>query len=747
MANEHTDFGGGVDASTLQLPRAVAIVAFLLAGRANYATLVRAHRDGSGTETVVVDLDIEVPQAPVHALERVERVAIRFSVGDQRVPEVRALRHGFPQVPHLQLISESYPKSLCLYDQPWAELRLRWTPMLFIERIREWMALTARGELHGDDQPLEPLLLEWEHVFVLPVTAMEQAAKGEPVRLYVHEVPQAGPGSTLIGRTLHFSPNPEARRRVATMFRCDPQQHGIIQHAPKNLEDLHRFASSAGLDLKAQLQQSIRDWRELHDIHDARLIVLLWLPKTRTPSVPAETGDLWAFELKLSIKELGVLLKVWAVDGNHVVPLLGEIQPAGLCDKVPISILNPLFTLSAEGAAHSNGTTADANPFVAVGAGALGSQVLMNLVRCGYGTWTIIDRDFLYPHNLARHALDGSAVGHPKAVALARQVSSIRDGETASTALVADLLDPGDSEPAIYKACTEARGILDLSASVPVARALARSVPGNTRRVSLFLNPSGSELVMLAEDEKREIKLDHLEHQLYRELLTNPALANHFAREQGRIRYARSCRDISSTLPQHLVGLHAAIASKAFRDAMSQPGAVIRIWHAGPDLQVNALAFEAQKVHEHAVGPWTVCTDEAFIRKIRTLRLSKLPNETGGILIGSFDLERRIIYLVDTVASPPDSEEWPTLYIRGASGLAAQVNRIGEQTAGMLQYVGEWHSHPRGVPALPSGDDCKVFLWLTELMDRDGFPAIMLIASDTHESVFVANMVQGEKPQ
>ena len=56
---------------------------------------------------------------------------------------------------------------------------------------------------------------------------------------------------------------------------------------------------------------------------------------------------------------------------------------------------------------------------------------------------------------------------------------------------------------------------------------------------------------------------------------------------------------------------------------------------------------------------------EALLAKLSSLREPKLPNETGGVLLGSFDVERRILYIADALPSPPDSEEWPTLYIRG----------------------------------------------------------------------------------
>lgn len=88
------------------------------------------------------------------------------------------------------------------------------------------------------------------------------------------------------------------------------------------------------------------------------------------------------------------------------------------------------------------------------------------------------------------------------------------------------------------------------------------------------------------------------------------------------------------------------------------------------------------------------------------------------------------MYVVDTVPSPPDSQEWPTVYIRGCQGLREQVDRIETMTAGMLGYVGEWHSHPDGYGPRPSGDDRNVFDWLTEIMCPNGLPPLMLIAAE-----------------
>ncbi|MFN6024604.1 MAG: Mov34/MPN/PAD-1 family protein, partial [Planctomyces sp.] len=108
--------------------------------------------------------------------------------------------------------------------------------------------------------------------------------------------------------------------------------------------------------------------------------------------------------------------------------------------------------------------------------------------------------------------------------------------------------------------------------------------------------------------------------------------------------------------------------------------------------------------------------------------------ETGGVLIGHFDLARQRIYVVDMIPSPPDSEEWPTLYVRGCCGLLEQIQSIEQQTGGQLEYVGEWHSHPDNCPTEPSPDDITVFAWLTKHMAAAGLPALMAIVGEKDSS-------------
>src|SRR5262249_51192180 len=149
-------------------------------------------------------------------------------------------------------------------------------------------------------------------------------------------------------------------------------------------------------------------------------------------------------------------------------------------------------------------------------------------------------------------------VGRSKAVGMAFALDQLyREGE-GSKAIAADVLSPGSRVAALDEAFAGAEMILDIAASVPVARHLALGVDSPARRVSVFLNPQGTDVVVLAEDKDRRLALDVLEAEYYRAAASDPRLNGHLVANPGRLRYGRWCRDITTSMPTHLVTMHAA---------------------------------------------------------------------------------------------------------------------------------------------------------------------------------------------
>ncbi len=737
MADVLLDPGGlVVPVDSLTIERAKSTAHAVGHGHLEYARLVECRRrDGGKEEIVVLEVDVQRPQKRVHDVRATEPLAIVFFADDRR-PDVLSLRGDFPQVPHLNLSSTERPKGLCLYEQDWTELKPTWTPPRFVERIRFWLAETARGTLHQEDQPLEPIIVGCGYQIIVPHDLFTRA---ETVDVQTLAIRLAGDDEK--GRILIASRRTRAEHAgapfVAVVVRAEPQTHGVIRRAPATLHELHQFLAAAGCDLLAKLRGSENLWANKATLN-ARLVVVAACPKRRGRTTGAEAADVWTFLTLKTVADVLAAIGRRARDGGLILGTRETEQG----QTIPVEVVRTTFSFSRDVAAYLNGQDETTkSKVVAIGLGALGSKLQLSLARCGFGEWTLVDEDVLLPHNMARHQYASVWLGHNKARIARLVTASLFEEEPFPEAICANVLDPRGEAERLAKALEEADIVLDMSASVTVARhvAAAKSV---ARRISVFFNPAGTELVVLAEDNDRAVTLDALEFQLYRGVLSRRELENHLSAGIGRMRYAASCRDITSRVPDDHVSLLAAIGARAVKTAVAGPAALIKVWKLDPStFTVSAVDVPVSATRTEAHGGWTVIVDETLDEKLLALREAKLPNETGGVLLGFFDHDKRRAYVIDTIPSPPDSKEWPTLYIRGSDMLKEDLDRVTRLTGGNVEYVGEWHSHPRGCSCRPSNDDANVFAWLTKHMADEGQPALMAIVGDRGPRIFLAQMV------
>lgn len=705
-----------------------------------FTHLIECRETTSGDEIIVFNAEAEIGQKTTHDIKYLERIAVKFDALDAAMPEVLALRCDFPAAPHINLTLKEFPKSLCVIEQKFSEWKLRSTGVTFVKEILGWLEGTAKDKLHAEDQPLEPLLWGSEDVIILPYDLFTKGSPFEP--LFVPIVHKVNERRILIAERPEFiDKNQNPLEYIGAFLKTDCLTHGIISKAPANLYELHHFLERGKLNLLKELRQHLENWRNENrsdEILAAKLILIVALPKARHENALQENIEWKAFLILKSIGEIAAEIAPSVKSAGYNIPLIGQGEKG---DDVSIHMLNPVFSLSRESAAQLNGFSSRyEKKITAVGLGALGSQVFMNLVRTGFGEWTLIDEDFLLPHNLARHELPGIFIGGAKSQWMAELANRTIDGDPIADWIVADVINPSESPEnpqKIKEAFSTAEIILDASASVSVARHLVHDVDSSARRISVFLNPQGTDVTVLAESTERETTLDSLEMQYYRHLINELCLEDHLQRKPERIRYATSCRDVSATIPQDFVALQAAICSRTIHQLSSSGEALLSIWRTDTDqISVQRYSFPVKSSIKYKIGGWTLCTDEGFIDKVQEARAKKLPNETGGVLLGSYDMQRKIVYIVDCLPSPPDSKEWPTLYIRGCRGLRLQMEKIQQITVNELQYIGEWHSHPLNCSVRPSQDDLQVFEWLSNYMKVDGLPPLMLIVGDPGKYAF-----------
>jgi Prokaryotic E2 family A len=165
MSNQWHEVPGETSApSKLEIPKALE---FHRAVAAHPYARFLEFRKSDPSEIIVFEVDVEVPQRPFFAIHQTERLAAVFTPNDNNFPDVISLRTDFPSIPHLNMRPAGQPRSLCLYEQPYPEIKMKWTGFRFLERIRNSLAGSAKGELHAPDQPLEPLVAPSAYVLAI----------------------------------------------------------------------------------------------------------------------------------------------------------------------------------------------------------------------------------------------------------------------------------------------------------------------------------------------------------------------------------------------------------------------------------------------------------------------------------------------------------------------------------------------------------------------------------------------------
>lgn len=696
-------------------------------------------------ETIVFETEIELPQICVFDIERVERIAVTFRSEDKYSPRVYALRENFPEVLHLNLETFEFPRSLCVFEEDYSELKLRWTAVGFIETIRHWLADTATGILHRNDQPVETLLLGTNTPLVLPSKAFSAEEFSSLTKLNI--------SCNKLENNLFFiaseeNSNNNKGKGISFSFISitgEPQPQAKFRKSPNNLLDLDDFLKTAQINFLEQLRAEVKKLdRDLNTL-DSGLIIMVTLPITRTSGSEIERLEVRAFLCEedsgvfSNVRKIGEEIGVWNTNDGQI----GEIlffDKTKTGENIKLLMLNPCSTLSRANAPLFAGTKKRfTGKITAVGQGALGSQIFLNMIRAADGEWILIDKDILMPHNFVRHSAFGAMVGYPKTEMMAHIANNTIEPPYIATVITADILDPKNQAEAVRDSLSQTQIILDCSASVAVARHLALDIESDARRISFFLNPTGTDLVLLAEDNNRNMPLDILEMQYYRLLIENEELHDHLRQPIGKIRYAGGCRELSSQISPDAVALCAAIGSQSLRQIIWQEKAEISIWRVGSDGQVRKYSVSPEVCVTEKINGWTIHTDELLLKNLSQNRKAKLPMETGGTLIGAYDMQRKIIYVVDTLPPPVDSMEARTSFIRGSYGLKPLVDEIKQITMENLQNIGEWHSHPPGYSTNPSKDDKKLLKSLGENLARDGKPALMLIVGEENVSWFISS--------
>lgn len=696
-----------------------------------WGKLISIHEE-EGNDCLIIDMGpMEIPQYPINPVMVIEQVCI--FVRDENIPLVYC-RDDFPVVPHLNVLPDGH-KTLCLFDVSFEEIRYSFNASMFLHQIIWWFEQTARGKLHQADQPLEPFFPGARDGLILnvgnklPLIRLKRI--DSPSGTLFQEVPLENKDVGKIYTLLEVRIKKAYTQNIINKM---PTTLGELDAAFNDhiIENLERCIPEIWAIKQTSLFKQFFQEKETN-LRSCEVLLAVQIGLARSENEPPEQFCIRAFRLADSFQSL---YQAFGYQRNQQRKLLKSVETDAYKD-IPVNPYNVLFSFTRGFAFHLNENEPlnSEKSFVQIGLGALGSQIANNCIRSGYGKWVYIDPDVLYPHNLARHCLNIDSIGQNKAQAMQIYANSLFSNreEVVARAIPSNVFDP-DAIEEIVAAVDKSSLVVDCSASVAVGRYLSHKLAGKTRAVSFFMNPTGTALIMLLENADRSISLDTLEMQYYHLLTQTPELQNHL-KSDHQVLYSSTCRETSLVYPQDNAAIFSGISSKVIKQIDNWRDAAIMVWD-WRDLSITRYEETAEKCQERLCDGWNVKVLPTLMDRLYRQRRERLPNETGGVLIGSYDFAHSICYIVDAIDSPSDSQEYPDAYIRGSNRVYEEVCKIENITIGNLTYIGEWHSHPTN-STFPSTDDRKLLQSIADYTFTQSSPGCMMIVGESHYSVYL----------
>ena len=120
------------------------------------------------------------------------------------------------------------------------------------------------------------------------------------------------------------------------------------------------------------------------------------------------------------------------------------------------------------------------------------------------------------------------------------------------------------------------------------------------------------------------------------------------------------------------------------------------------------------------------------LRDLKKYYYSSWKYETGGILLGKFNKENKVIEIAEVYELKSNLFS-RILYRRNAKKAQKIINKRWRQTAGVINYVGEWHTHP-GMQAIPSTTDLNSLSEIS-IKVRDSLPGTLLLIVGEAEKI------------
>lgn len=670
--------------------------------------------------SIQANYHIDLPQFVVNDIKSIEEVVFDCSP-EFIIPLPYFSRENFPNVIHLLRNTGDF-KYPCLVQAEFSQIALNWDANYYAYRLYEWLYLTARGELHQEGQPLENIFLYKKHELIIPLDFdFDKYKEGCTLDSNFNEN---------IYKLLRSSSTNEANC-LLLKYDIGQIEHSGIINPPTNFEELFLIFNNK---IKEEFQDNFKAISINLNNYKKKLIIFIEADVTDTNLDRIQKQE-YAFLVDDEIKLIGVKTGIIGEYDSSYSPLISpkliveNLQNIRIIPLAWYRHFNQIQGRIANGVAYDERSIFPT--ITLIGVGAIGSQIARNITQCGFPKELIlIDNDLFYPHNTSRWLIS-SDYGNPKVKILSDQLNDIIHSTYSFP--VYEKVEFGSLSDDILKAINLSEIIIDTSASITVQRTIDKYNFHHLYRITNFLSPDGKTSFLFFTPKGAQIPHTHLEISTYNFIISNEDSSNVLnSNVKGYSYSGDSCRSISFEISTNIIGIQAHWASHYIEKLFQTDEVLILLSNVDEKLQSKSFEIIPEIFTEYSVQN---CSQKVYIAKslienLKAQRIVNLPNETGGILIGAFDVINNAIYLVNCIDAPKDSDRRPTSFLRGNDGVEEKLSLIFDQTHDNLKYMGEWHSHPTKATTKPSEKDNVQLDWLRKQSEEQLFPYLMLIMGD-----------------
>lgn len=659
-----------------------------------------------------------------------------------RPPKALVGHSRFAGQPHVQWVH-----SLCLYVAESTE----WDPsdgmFGFLGRLESWFRLGALNQLDPSGEPLHPPVAYTKlNKLVIP-RADTPPVKREPWLGLAHLRVVSERRTDVIGWSDLFAEDVPPTVGAAILLTEE-----LPFEYPSRAEDLLDHLESHGLSRRAVLLTLAIAARRNRD--GDPLYLLLGSPMRGVSGEQERQQHLtaWHFDAEMADRLRGVLEQFSTNEeiraiGRKIETIMSDWLDLLEVDWVSIREDRPEVVTRRDGASPMSwfrGRT------VAVwGCGALGAPVAEFLVRAGVAKIILHDNGIIAPGLLARQPFAEADIGSGKAAILGARLQQIRPYDLEVEADPRDLLNVLDDE--------DWTGGADAIIDAAAARAVVDKLEARCRETGLSA-PVVS-MVVDGRAERGAVVIAHRGHTGGpQDVLRRAKLAvcarpdlTHYAdafwpTEDGRLVFQPEpgCSDAtfigsaadSAALASALLNA-AAVELSGANGATAAARLVVQQHVVLPQDQARefsckwgtdtVLAPDGSRYELRLAEP-ALKDIQAWIR--RGQRENGFAVETGGVLFGERDDAAGVIWITEVLGPPPDSEQYPDLFICGVEGVAEANREKRERTRRSVQFIGMWHTHPDS-PPVPSAKDLRgIHRLLSAERPSTPKPLLMIIRTD-----------------